>query len=210
MRKVKRNPKLSKNAILDEAKKSFSQKGYRATTLEDLTKKFGTSKPSIYYYFKSKNEILSELHSIAFSQLSAGSKKILSSSDTIREKVRKILKNHATVTANNVEITKIFFQEQAEIPKRLRDNIRNKRKEYTDEIIELYREGMREGSFKEMDPRIASYLIIGSCNWISKWYSKKEEFDADYVVDCLMEILCFGYDTGKTKQTSNKEIEMKR
>jgi len=210
MKKVKKTSKLSRDAILDEAKKLFSKKGYRATTLEDLSKKFGTSKPAIYYYFKSKNEILSELHTLAFSQLAGCSTEVLLSSDTVKEKVRKILKNHATVTANNAEITKIFFQERPEIPKELRNSIRNKRKDYTQAMIALYKEGIREGSFKEMDPGIAVNLVLGACNWICEWYSEKGKFDADYIVDCLMEILCFGYDAGRAKQTSNEETEMKR
>ena len=57
--------KLSKDAILTEAKQLFSTKGYRGTSLGDLTRSFGVSRPSIYYYYESKMEILSELHSKA-------------------------------------------------------------------------------------------------------------------------------------------------
>lgn len=209
MTKDKNSAKMSREAILDEAKKLFSEKGYRGTTLGDLTKKFGVSKPAIYYYFKSKNEILSELHTKAYSQLAGGKEKLLSS-DTAEVKLLKILKHHATVIANNAEITKIFFQENNEIPRKLRDSIRKRRRDYTDWVTGLYREGIREGSFKEMDPGIAVNLLIGACNWICEWYSEKGKFDADYIVDCMMDILYSGYVTGRAKQTSNEGTEMKK
>ncbi len=193
---TKKTSQLSRDAILNEAMDLFSKKGYRATTLGDITKKFGTSKPSIYYYFKNKIEILSELHSMAYGQLAGGSKDILLLNDTAKEKFRKILKNHATVIINNAQITKVFFQEGHEIPRKLSDSIRKKRKDYTEKLIAIYKEGISEGSFKKMDPGIAVNLVLGACNWICEWYSEKGEFDADYIVDCLMEILCYGYDTG--------------
>lgn len=43
--------------ILDAAKSCFTQFGYEKTTLDDIGKKLGLNKSSLYYYFKNKEEI---------------------------------------------------------------------------------------------------------------------------------------------------------
>jgi AcrR family transcriptional regulator len=43
--------------ILEAAKSCFTQFGYEKTTLEDIGKKLGLNKSSLYYYFKNKEEI---------------------------------------------------------------------------------------------------------------------------------------------------------
>ncbi|WP_349407684.1 TetR/AcrR family transcriptional regulator [Pseudalkalibacillus sp. SCS-8] len=49
-------------AILDAAAKCFAEKGYNETSVDDIAKASGTSKGSIYLYFKSKEEIFHRLN----------------------------------------------------------------------------------------------------------------------------------------------------
>ncbi len=46
-----------RQAILDAAAQCFAEKGYNETTVDDIAKASGTSKGSIYIYFKSKEEL---------------------------------------------------------------------------------------------------------------------------------------------------------
>lgn len=50
-----------KEQILSAASKSFARFGYKKTTLEDIGKKVGLDKASIYYYFKNKEEIFTTI-----------------------------------------------------------------------------------------------------------------------------------------------------
>lgn len=47
--------------ILDQAKMLFIEKGYVATTMDELVKELGVSKGSIYYHFKNKEELFLSL-----------------------------------------------------------------------------------------------------------------------------------------------------
>lgn len=51
----------SKEKILDAAKKLFAQKGYDNSSLAEISKLAGVNKALPYYYFESKQEILSEI-----------------------------------------------------------------------------------------------------------------------------------------------------
>ena len=194
MAKMQKTKKLSKEAILAEAKQLFSSKGYRGTTLRDLTRSFGVSRPSIYHYYNSKMEILSELHSKGFNKVAATLDKILTTDLPTREKFRKIIEVHARNSAMDTELSKIFFMDEMEMPEKLRREIRKRRRGYTERIMALYEKGIQEGVFKDIDPRLAVYLIIGACNWLVMWYSSKKYVEPETIVRLLMDLLSDGYE----------------
>lgn len=189
-----RAKKLSKDALLSEAKQLFSIKGYRGTTLKDLTRSFGVSRPSIYYYYKSKMEILSELHSKGFNEAIGNFDEILSTKLPTREKFRKILEVHTRNLTKDTELSKIFYLDEMEMPAKLRKEIKKRRRGYTDRIIEVYEKGVAEGIFKNIDPKMAVYLLLGACNWLTMWYSPKKSIEPETIVQSLMVILSKGYE----------------
>ena len=61
MARTPQDPQLRITEILDAAECLFSDKGYRGTTISDIAKKMGVAQGLLYYYFKSKEEILESL-----------------------------------------------------------------------------------------------------------------------------------------------------
>ena len=193
----KKNKKLSKDALLSEAKKLFSKKGYRGTTLRDLSSAFGVSRPSIYYYYTSKMDILSELHAKGFNEGVGKLDKILKSELPTKEKFSKILEAHARNLANDTELLKVFYLDEMELPSKLRKDISNKRRGYTERIVDIYIKGVSEGIFKDIDPRMVVNILLGACNWLTMWYSPKKRVGPEEIVKILMTILCKGYEVDK-------------
>ncbi|MCD8343559.1 MAG: TetR/AcrR family transcriptional regulator [Oscillospiraceae bacterium] len=60
MRTVK-NAQVRKEEILDAALRLFYEKGYAKTTVEDIMRECSIAKGTLYYHFKSKEEILSAM-----------------------------------------------------------------------------------------------------------------------------------------------------
>ncbi|AYE51456.1 TetR/AcrR family transcriptional regulator [Priestia megaterium NCT-2] len=54
MNKKKLQSEQTKRKVADAAKALFSQKGYKATSIEEIVEATGSSKGNIYYHFKSK------------------------------------------------------------------------------------------------------------------------------------------------------------
>ena len=50
-----------RDAILDAAAALFRRYGYRRTSMEDIAKELGVSRPSLYSYFKNKDEVFRSL-----------------------------------------------------------------------------------------------------------------------------------------------------
>ncbi len=58
---AKKDGDSTKKMILEVAEKLFSEKGYDGASVGDIAKGVGINKASIYYHFKSKEEILTSL-----------------------------------------------------------------------------------------------------------------------------------------------------
>ncbi|MGF6905835.1 TetR/AcrR family transcriptional regulator [Fusobacterium sp. PH5-44] len=55
---IKKEGKIRKNEVLDIAESLFYTKGYSKTTINDILNEAGIAKGTLYYYFKSKEEIM--------------------------------------------------------------------------------------------------------------------------------------------------------
>ncbi len=60
MPKTMKNHSLKKNELIELSEVLFMEKGYEATSIEDILKASGLSKGGFYHYFKSKEEVLVE------------------------------------------------------------------------------------------------------------------------------------------------------
>lgn len=61
MARTPQDPQIRINEILDAADYLFFSKGYHATTISDIAKKMGVAQGMLYYYFKSKEDVLEKL-----------------------------------------------------------------------------------------------------------------------------------------------------
>jgi AcrR family transcriptional regulator len=52
----------TRERILDIALELFTERGYDKTSIRDIAERLGTTKAALYYHFKSKADILLELH----------------------------------------------------------------------------------------------------------------------------------------------------
>ncbi|MCC0647283.1 TetR/AcrR family transcriptional regulator [Clostridioides sp. ZZV15-6598] len=72
--------KLHRNTIIQSAKEIFTEKGFIATTIDDISKKSQYSRRTLYSYFESKEDILNHI--------------VLDGLITLREDITKSISNH--------------------------------------------------------------------------------------------------------------------
>ncbi len=77
--------------ILDAAKELFKQHGYKKTLMEDIAKKIGKSKSSLYYYYKTKDEIFEQMFTCDLRDHIELAKKIMQTASTVQEKFKALI-----------------------------------------------------------------------------------------------------------------------
>lgn len=193
-RRSNQEGELSREAILKEAILLFREKGYRATSLENVADKLGVTRPSIYYYYKTKGDILLNAHLKAVDAIFRSSEEIIDRPISDKDKFIKLIENHITVVAKNAALIGIFYQEEKELPKGSRiGELLEKRNRYTDVLVSIYMGGINEGVFRDTNPKLAVLTILGACNWVYKWYREDGELSPEALAKIMVKTLSAGY-----------------
>jgi len=80
--------RLKRQALLRTAARTFNETGFHQTTLDDLAQKLGVSKPALYLYIKSKDDILFECSRVGLEQAQEALEMAKAQGTTGLEKVR--------------------------------------------------------------------------------------------------------------------------
>jgi len=87
MARPQQDPQARINEILDAADQLFFTKGYHTTTISDIAQKMGVAQGMLYYYFKSKEDVLEMLLDRHVSSLIAEIKNIICLTNSPAEKI---------------------------------------------------------------------------------------------------------------------------
>lgn len=155
--------------IITVAVRLFAERGYRATTVEDIMDSLGTTGAAFYYYFKSKEELLQTISDEALNVVMAELERTLELELNPREALRRIISTHTRVIGSRPYLCTVLFQESREISPRLSKRITDRERQYTSAIRDIYKQGVDDGSFLDEDPEIVVNGLLGMSNWTYKW-----------------------------------------
>ena len=148
----------------------FDQHGYSSVSMEQIALAAGLAKPSLYHYFRGKDEILSGIHETFIDIL-------LERQDQRRQldlPADVVLLGAMTDIFGLMEThrghVRVFFEHHRELPAPVREQIRVKRARYQREIRETIARGIDEGQFRDFDPEAATLAVFGICNWAYQWW----------------------------------------
>jgi AcrR family transcriptional regulator len=63
-----KTPRSAKEVVLESAIREFAQKGYSGTSVQDILKATGLSKPTLYYHFQSKAGLYRAILDLAYDE----------------------------------------------------------------------------------------------------------------------------------------------
>ncbi|HSG79148.1 MAG TPA: TetR/AcrR family transcriptional regulator [Acidimicrobiia bacterium] len=182
-----------RSEIIEVATRLFSERGYAATSLEDIAEVIGFTKPAIYYYFGSKDEILFEIHDgivrVGLERVEA----IREAGGNPADQLDQVLREHIARLLDNVEANLVFAREQAALSEDRAADIRDRDRAYERAVRAIYVDGVADGSFKDIDPRVAVGSLLAACNWAHRWYRTGGEYSTDDVADMIVGLLMGGY-----------------
>ncbi len=155
--------------ILHAALKAFRDNGYHTTTLEDIADQLGVRKTALYHYFPDKESILYECHRESLAEISGLIERAETCCDTAAERFAYLIREHVRVMTETLEGSPLAFEVPALSPER-RAEIIAARDSYERVLRGLIEQGIAESQFREVDPKIAVFAVLGAINWIARWY----------------------------------------
>lgn len=178
--------------ILRAALRAFRDKGYHATTLDDIAEHVGVRKTALYHYFPDKEAILYECHRESLAEVRRLMTIAGKNAESAAEHLALVIREHVRVMIETLEGSPLAFEVTALSPER-QDEVIQARDKYERGLRKIIDDGVRDGEFRPVDSKIAVFAILGAINWIARWYSPEgavqapelgEQF-ADYLVGGL-------------------------
>ena len=143
----------TKRKIFETSMKLFAQKGYDATSIEEITATVGVAKGTLYYHFSSKEEIFNFLVDEGMKLLKNSIDiKIAKASNTIDKLRAIVLIQIKTISKYEDFMTIVLSQIWGHEPRNLM--CKDKVIEYIKTVEEIVKEGMQKGEIIEGDPEI--------------------------------------------------------
>ena len=190
---TERRRPLSHDEILRVAAEIFRDNGYRATSLQQVADYFGVKRPALYYWFPSKADILVEIHRRFLAALHEQLDSILESAMTVDEKLVAILTGQVELFAGNIAELAVFISNEVELPADARGEVQVAKRRYQAVLQDLYRQGVSDGVFAELDPQIAVSALLGMTNWMFRWFRPDGRRSAQDVADVIGRLARHGY-----------------
>ena len=175
--------------IIDAAAAIFSEKGYEATSIQDVADAVNILKGSLYYYIKSKEDLLfgviQDVHEPALENLA----RQRDSEGAALDRLRTFVTNHVTYNANNPTKISVFFHDFRSLTGERRETIIRERDLYDHFLRDLIAQGQTEGTIcPGIDGKLAAFAILGLMNWMYQWFGPEGEKSAEQIAEAFAEM----------------------
>jgi AcrR family transcriptional regulator len=179
---------LKRDAVIRAAARSFNDRGYHNTSLDDIAGALGVTKPTVYYYVENKEQLLFECFRAGLEPIREALDAAEVSPDSGRERLRRVIADYARAIASEYGWCMVRAEHQ-DLGPELSRQVKALKSGIDQGIRRLLRRGIEDGSIEPCDERIAAFAIAGALNWIAHWYREGQQMGADAVADAYVAFL---------------------
>ncbi|MBI1745347.1 MAG: TetR/AcrR family transcriptional regulator [Acidobacteria bacterium] len=178
--------------ILREAAHIFARKGFRGATIRDIARQTGISLAGLYYYFRSKDELLFLIQKHCFEWLTLSLEQQLEGVADPVARLRLLVKNHLEYFLTNMREMKVLSHEAESLDGAFLAEIEQIKRRYYKICLSVVQELINAGKMKELNPRITVMSLLGMMNWIYNWYDAKRDGKVHDLANPMTEIFLRG------------------
>ncbi len=188
----RRNSQYQKrlSAILKAAAKTIAKDGFEGAAVRQVAASARIGLSGIYYYFKSKEELLFALQEYTFTTLLESLKERLKAAKTPQGKLRAVIDNHFQFFVHNRDELKVCVHEVESLSGGYYKRILKIRREYFCLVSAVVKELTRSSG--RNDPNLAALFLFGSLNWVYMWYDPKKNSDIGELSRQLLRVFLHG------------------
>jgi TetR/AcrR family transcriptional regulator, cholesterol catabolism regulator len=183
---------VTRDGIIQAAARIFSEKGYHATSMQDIADAVNLQKASLYHHFSSKQEILAEILDQALGLINTRLELVHSQSLLPDEKLRQAMLSYFQTIAENQNLSAVLLLELRALDPELKTRQAPQREKFEQFWKDLIIEGKQQGVFTDVDPALTGRAILGVMNWTITWYRSDGPRSASEIADLFADLLLNG------------------
>jgi AcrR family transcriptional regulator len=179
---------MKRQVVLRTAAQIFSRRGFHQTTLADIADELHIAKPTLYHYFKSKDEILLEVQQAAIAQMLDAH---IDPSANGSEQIRTFVHRYVEMIVDDFGTCLIMTGVLPLLPHN-RALVRRGSKSIEIILRDMIKRGIEDGSVEFCDFRISAKFMFGALNWIPYWYRAEGDLDIESLAERAIEFVMRG------------------
>jgi len=177
--------------ILKSASAAFRKLGYHGATVEQIATALHMNKGNLYYYFKSKEEILFACHEYSHDRLQELLEQTCRGTAPPEAKLRRLIHAAVHVILDELHGTALLVDLEALTPAHRRAVI-ERRDKFDHGMRMIIEEGITTGVFKTANPKLIGFAMLGAINWIAKWFNPNGPSTSDEIANRFADYLIAG------------------
>ena len=178
-------------AVLRAAVQMFNERGFFATSLDDVAASLGISKRTIYHYLANKDQVLLECVTIGLRQLLQAAQEAEQEPGTGRDRLIRFLRRYAEVNMDDFGRCVIRTGEEALAPES-RDQFRALKRKIDDALRGLLEKAIEDGSIAPLDVKLTAFVLAGALNWPARWHVADGSMSSEQLSQGMVDILMAG------------------
>lgn len=192
-----------RQGILDAASRIFRDVGYERATLEAIGEAVGLSKASLYYYVRSKDELLGRLLSGVIEEIARRATRDLPARASPEERLRRFLVAHVEVVCGCPTGVLLARHQDVVLGAAHSRSMRASRRRHEESLEAILAEGFAEKAFRRVDARLIAYLMLGALNSVPRWHDRLPGATPEQIAESLCSLVLDGLRT-HSRSTSRR------
>jgi AcrR family transcriptional regulator len=182
-----RDRELKRDAVIRAAALEFNRKGYHNTSLDDIAARLEVTKPTVYYYVTSKEQLLFECFVAGVERIRTACREVRRLDLPARERLNAVLRQYGEAVASEFGWCMVRA-EQDDLSPSMSRHVKALKSEIDHSIRRLIREGIQDGSIHPCDPKMTAFALAGALNWIAHWYREDQSMSGAEIAEAFVTI----------------------
>lgn len=191
-----RMPDGKLDQILSISAKHFANKGFEATSLDQIAREVGLHKATLYHYIQSKNDILERCRARSVAEYEDILDAIQDDHQPPSALLRDFFIVHTRAQKNEFGACLSAVGSEA-LRHEPGQAIRAFQRQLRDAVERIIKRGCQSGVYRDIPADIAAELAMGSFNWIWRWHRTQGDKTLTEIVDLYLDLFFHGI--AKTK-----------
>jgi AcrR family transcriptional regulator len=190
-------PGHSLDSLLTVAVEAFNERGFEATSMDELAVRLGVTKSAIYHHVPSKVELLRLALDRALDALFAVTEEPGASTGPAIDRLEHVVRGSVRVLAAELPYVTLLLRVRGNSP--VERAALQRRRQFDRFVTALVRDAETAGDVRpDVDPAVTSRLLFGTVNSLIEWYRPGGELSADDLADAVVTTAFSGLRTRRT------------
>jgi len=179
----------NRERIVSVAAGLFISKGFGSTTMQDIADALHISRPKLYYYFRDKSAILdAAVRNVPVEAERRARAALKLASKDAAAALHDMVKSHTQLILDRPIEFRLLDMSMEHLDSAMQKRAAKAKRGLLEAFTAVIRLGLEQGCFRLVDPRVASFSMIGMANWTAAWYKPDGRLPAGAIADQIAEL----------------------